>query len=102
MLDKQFHAIKPSIANQVHRDALYAHYIQRQDQSVEALKRDEQKLFPTNFDFSSISGLSNELRLKLATASPSSLAQASRVDGMTPAALTLLLAHIKRAERAVG
>ena len=102
LLEDEFQEIKPTIAEQVHRDAVYAHYIQRQDQSVAALKRDEQKLFPANFEFNSISGLSNELKSKLSAASPSSLAQASRVDGMTPAALTLLLAHIKRAERAVG
>ncbi|WP_406647283.1 tRNA uridine-5-carboxymethylaminomethyl(34) synthesis enzyme MnmG [Aliisedimentitalea scapharcae] len=81
---------------QVERDALYANYISRQMREIEALKKDENVKIPIDFEFSSISGLSNELKFKLAQARPSSLSQAARIDGMTPAALALVLAVIKR------
>ena len=85
---------------QVERDALYANYIERQKQDVEALKRDEQQVIPPTFKYDGIEGLSNELKLKLNAARPANLAQASRIDGMTPAALTLLLAKLRQAKRA--
>jgi len=84
------------IRQQIKRDALYAHYVARQDKDVAALARDEDKLIPQNFDFSQISGLSNELVAKLSAARPASLAHANKVDGMTPAALVLLLSALKR------
>jgi tRNA uridine 5-carboxymethylaminomethyl modification enzyme len=63
------------------------------------LRKDENQEIPANFDYSRIDGLSNELKLKLGRAQPANLSQASRVDGMTPAALTLLLAKMKQAQR---
>ncbi len=83
------------IRTQLERDALYAHYINRQANDVQALKRDENKSIPHDFSYDGIDGLSNELRTKLIAAKPDNLAQASRVDGMTPAALMLILAELK-------
>lgn len=85
-----------NIRIQLERDALYAHYINRQASDVQALKRDEDKSIPRGFSYEDITGLSNELRAKLVAAKPDNLAQASRVDGMTPAALMLILAELKR------
>ncbi len=89
----------PEIGTQVERDALYSNYIDRQRRDAEALKRDAQQSIPTGFDFSEISGLSNEIRQKLIAERPANLAQAGKIDGMTPAALALVLAHLRRAEK---
>ncbi|MEP1929725.1 MAG: FAD-dependent oxidoreductase, partial [Roseibium sp.] len=84
---------------QLERDALYANYIIRQQKDVEALKRDENQRIPIDYAYDDIDGLSNELRKKLSDARPSNLAQAARVDGMTPAALALLLARLRSSDK---
>ncbi len=84
---------------QLEREALYAHYIERQKKDVAALKRDEAHVIPDGFDFEAIQGLSNELRGKLTTIRPRTLGQAGRIDGMTPAALTLLLIKLRQKDR---
>ena len=84
---------------QLEKDALYANYITRQKQDVEMMKRDEAHEIPKGFPFQGIEGLSNELKNKLSAAQPSNLAQASRVDGVTPAALTLILARLRKDKR---
>ena len=84
---------------QVEKDAMYAHYIDRQKRDVEALRRDEMHRIPKDFDYREIPGLSNELKQKLLKARPDTLAQAGRLDGMTPAALALLLARLRRTGR---
>ncbi|MCE8513110.1 tRNA uridine-5-carboxymethylaminomethyl(34) synthesis enzyme MnmG [Ruegeria pomeroyi] len=86
--------------DQVERDALYANYIARQERDVEAMKRDEAMVIPADFSFSSLDGLSNELKQKLTSARPENIAQAGRVEGMTPAALALILARLRRGDRA--
>jgi tRNA uridine 5-carboxymethylaminomethyl modification enzyme len=78
------------------RDALYANYIDRQEREIAALKRDESYLIPRDFEYIGIEGLSNELQQKLERARPENLAQAARLDGMTPAALALLLARLRK------
>ncbi|WP_439141748.1 tRNA uridine-5-carboxymethylaminomethyl(34) synthesis enzyme MnmG [Planktotalea sp.] len=88
------------IAQQVERDALYSNYIARQQKDVDALKRDEAQIIPEDFDYEGIDSLSNELKLKLGRVQPMNIAQAGRVDGMTPAALTLLLAKLRQRKRA--
>ncbi|SHG99882.1 tRNA uridine-5-carboxymethylaminomethyl(34) synthesis enzyme MnmG [Cognatishimia maritima] len=98
-LDPEFLDIEPSIQEQISRDALYANYIQRQQSDVEAVRRDEAQPIPKDFKYDDIEGLSNELKLKLSRATPANLAQAARVDGMTPAALTLLLAKLRQRKR---
>lgn len=87
------------IRAQIEKDALYANYIKRQEQDVAAMKRDEAQRIPPDFSYDGLQGLSNELRLKLERAKPETLGQAARVEGMTPAALTLLLAKLRQMGR---
>lgn len=86
------------IRTQVKRDAQYAYYIDRQKADVDALKRNEQLKIPADMVFEDLGGLSNELKQKLLARQPGNLAEASRIDGMTPAALVRLLAAIRKHE----
>ena len=72
------------------------HYLDRQDADIRAFRRDEALKIPNDLDFSNISGLSNEAKTKLEEGRPATLAAASRISGITPAALTVLLAYVKR------
>jgi len=96
LLNSKLASIETDISDQISKDALYANYIARQAADVALLKKDEGEVIPKSFDYSAVDGLSNELKSKLLSARPENLAQASRIDGMTPAALTLLLALIRR------
>ena len=89
----------PEIRQQVARDALYAQYLHRQQDEAAALKREEATIIPPDFDYSVLRGLSNELTAKLERRRPENMAQAGRIEGMTPAALTLILAHLRKARR---
>lgn len=91
--------IPGSIGAQLKRDALYANYVERQRQDVDALRRDEARRIPRGFEYRDIQGLSAELRDKLEAARPETLAQAGRIEGMTPAALMILLARLRQRER---
>ncbi|RBI84673.1 tRNA uridine-5-carboxymethylaminomethyl(34) synthesis enzyme MnmG [Rhodosalinus halophilus] len=84
---------------QLEREALYANYIERQKRDIDLLRRDEAVSIPEDFDYRALRGLSAELSEKLSRVRPHTLAQAGRIDGMTPAALTLILAAIRKAER---
>ncbi|ARC87202.1 tRNA uridine-5-carboxymethylaminomethyl(34) synthesis enzyme MnmG [Rhodovulum sp. MB263] len=84
---------------QLARDALYVNYIARQTQDVEAMRRDEAQLIPHDFDYEGLDGLSSELKGKLSRVRPETLGQAARIDGMTPAAATLVLARLRQMER---
>ncbi len=86
------------IAEQLAVDARYAAYVHRQEDDVAALKRDAGVRIPAEFDFAAIAGLSNEVRQKLDRHRPETLAQAQRIDGMTPSALMLLAAHLRKRE----
>ena len=99
-LDPSLTEIDELSREQLSRDALYHNYIERQKRDVEAMKRDEDQAIPSDFEFAHIDGLSNELRGKLDRVRPETLGQAGRIDGMTPAALTLLLAKLRQASRA--
>ncbi|MGE8940558.1 tRNA uridine-5-carboxymethylaminomethyl(34) synthesis enzyme MnmG [Leptospira interrogans] len=90
-------ALEPKIAAQLEVDARYASYVKRQDEDVATLRRDEAVAIPLDFDFATIPGLSNEVRHKLTKHRPATVAQAARIDGMTPAALLILLARLKKA-----
>lgn len=90
------------IREQTAIDALYSQYMNRQKSEIAALKREELAKIPPNFVFSGLPGMSTELGLKLAKVKPANLAKAARIEGMTPAALTLILAHIRRAKREVS
>ncbi|RFU13800.1 tRNA uridine-5-carboxymethylaminomethyl(34) synthesis enzyme MnmG [Rhodobacteraceae bacterium W635] len=95
----QVDALDQETKHQLSREALYASYIERQKSDVAALKRDEAQAIPTQFRYDGIDGLSNELRGKLSMIRPETLGQAGRIEGMTPAALTLLLTKIRQHER---
>ena len=101
----EFREIDEDTRDQLAKDALYANYIERQKKDIDALRRDEAQVIPPDFDFSQIEGLSNELKTKLTRSRPSNIAQAGRIDGMTPSALLLLLSRVrslKPGERAAG
>ena len=84
------------IAKQLEIDSLYVHYLDRQDADIRAFRRDEALQIPNDLDFSNIPGLSNEAKVKLEEGRPATLGAASRISGITPAALTVLLAYVKR------
>lgn len=92
-------SLDPEISGQLAKDALYANYIERQERDVAGMKRDENWVIPDAFDYTVLPGLSNELKLKLGRARPQTLGQAARVDGVTPAALTLILAKLRQQKR---
>lgn len=89
-------AIPGGIAEQLAIEATYAGYVQRQDADVRAFRRDAQLALPADLDYDAVPGLSTEVRQKLNTARPATLGAAARISGVTPAALTLLLAHVRR------
>ncbi|MEN3382255.1 MAG: tRNA uridine 5-carboxymethylaminomethyl modification enzyme, partial [Hyphomicrobiales bacterium] len=95
----QLAGIAPAIAQQIETDAKYAVYLGRQDADVAAYRRDESLRLPDDFAYSEMTALSMEVRQKLESVRPQTLGQAGRIDGMTPAALTLLAAHIRRGDR---
>ncbi|WP_418592596.1 tRNA uridine-5-carboxymethylaminomethyl(34) synthesis enzyme MnmG [Ponticoccus sp. (in: a-proteobacteria)] len=98
-LSAAFAEIDEVTGAQIEKEALYANYIDRQSRDVESLRRDENLRIPADFDYDSLSSLSTELKGKLKATRPESLAQAARVDGMTPAALTLVLAKLRQRDR---
>jgi len=87
------------VAEQVATQIKYAGYIDRQQDEIERLHRHEQMAIPDTINYELVDGLSNEIRQKLAQARPATLARASRISGVTPAALSLLLVHLKKRER---
>jgi tRNA uridine 5-carboxymethylaminomethyl modification enzyme len=87
------------IAEQLEIDAKYEVYLSRQAADIAAYRRDESLELPENLDYAELAGLSNEVRQKLAATRPRTVGQAGRMDGITPAALTLLVAHLKRRSR---
>jgi tRNA uridine 5-carboxymethylaminomethyl modification enzyme len=87
------------IRRQVVVDALYAQYADRQSEDIASLRRDEAIEIPDHFSYAAISGLSGELRAKLELRRPDNLAQASVIEGMTPAALLLILAKVRQGRR---
>lgn len=95
----EFAGIDGAIQQQVAIDALYAQYLSRQKDEAAALLREEAAIIPQEFVYLGLPGLSSELGLKLSRVRPGNLADAARIEGMTPAALTLILAHIRKARR---
>ncbi len=77
-------------------DALYSGYLPRQNSDIDALRREDAMLLPVSLDYGSVPSLSHELRQKLSRVRPATLGQATRIDGMTPAALAALLRHVQR------
>ena len=91
-----------AIAEQVEIEGLYAAYLERQSADIEAFRRDENLILPPDLDFDRVGGLSNEVREKLNLGRPATLGAAARISGVTPAALTILLRHVRRGPRAAA
>ena len=89
-------ALPPAVAEQLEIDAKYDVYLSRQAADIDAYRRDEALVLPDHLDYAAIVGLSNEARHKLATNRPRSIGHAAKLEGVTPAALTLLVAHLRR------
>jgi len=94
--------ISPEIRTQIENDALYQQYLDRQQNDVAAMRREEEAVIPDTLAYLGLPGLSGELAVKLHNRRPETLAQAARIEGMTPAALALILAHVKKAKRAAA
>ena len=92
----QIAAWDAEVREQVEIDALYAGYMDRQSADVAAFRRDEDLMLPADLDYAQVGGLSSEVRAKLTDIRPATLGQAGRIEGVTPGALTALLAHTKR------
>jgi len=88
--------LPPAIAEQIEIDGRYAGYIERQEADIRAFRRDEELALPETLDLDAIASLSTEVRQKLRQAKPATLGAAARIPGVTPAALTALLRHVKR------
>ena len=87
--------VPPGVADQIEIEAGYAAYIERQKRDVDALRREERRIIPSNFSYEGLPGLSAELKAKLAARRPANIAQAERIEGMTPAAIMLILSRLK-------
>lgn len=99
LLFPDFAAMPADIKDQTAIDALYAQYLHRQEQDAKLLKREEETLLPENLNYADMPGLSHELAVKLSHHRPATLAHAGRIEGMTPAALTLILAQLRKMQR---
>jgi tRNA uridine 5-carboxymethylaminomethyl modification enzyme len=99
-LNGSFEELDQASVSQLEKEALYANYIERQAKDVALLRKDEELVIPSDFSFADLPGLSTELQNKLLINRPENISQASRIDGMTPAALALLVAKIKSSKRA--
>ncbi|WP_137130618.1 tRNA uridine-5-carboxymethylaminomethyl(34) synthesis enzyme MnmG [Rhizobium sp. FY34] len=89
--------LRKPVSEALQIEAGYSVYLERQQSDIQSVRRDEDRLIPLDFDFSDVSGLSNELKVKLKAVRPRNIAQAAKIDGMTPAALALILALVKKA-----
>ena len=94
-LEPKLIKIDEETLKQIQKDATYVNYLDRQRKNIDTIKKDERVLIPMNLDYNSIQGLSTELKLKLSRARPKNMLQASNIDGITPAALMLVMAKIK-------
>lgn len=94
--------VDPDLAEPLEIEAMYSVYLDRQSRDISAHRREEQRSIPDNFDYSSLPGLSGELKQKLELARPKSIAHASRLEGMTPAAITILLSRLRLHDEAHG
>ena len=86
----------PQVSEQVEIQLKYSGYIDRQKDEIAQMQRQENTPLPTDFDYETVGGLSNEIKAKLQQHRPETLAQAARIQGMTPAAISLLLVHLKK------
>ena len=94
-LEPKLIKIDEETLKQIQKDATYVNYLDRQRKDIDTIKKDERVLIPTDLDYNSIQGLSTELKVKLSRTRPKNMLQASNIDGITPAALMLVMAKIK-------
>ena len=94
-LEPKLIKIDEETLKQIQKDATYVNYLDRQRKDIDTIKKDERVLIPMDLDYNSIQGLSTELKVKLSRARPKNMLQASNIDGITPAALMLVMAKIK-------
>jgi tRNA uridine 5-carboxymethylaminomethyl modification enzyme len=92
-------SLSPDVVEALEAEALYAGYIHRQEADITALRREDGLALPASLDYAAMPSLSSELRHKLLMVRPATLGQASRIDGMTPVALAVILGHVKRRDR---
>ena len=95
-------AAPSNVIDEIEASVKYEGYIKRQKADIERLQRNENTLIPNNIDYKNVVGLSNEVKQKLNEARPESIARASRLPGITPAAISLLMVHIKKHRKAIG
>lgn len=89
-------SMAPEIAEQIEIDAKYAGYLGRQEADIQAFRKDENLVLPSDLDYQAIAALSNEVRSKLSSARPATMGAAARIPGITPAALTALLRYVRK------
>ena len=92
----ELNAIPNTLVRRLEADAKYAVYVDRQQIDIDNFRKAEQLTLPADFDYAALSGLSNELRDKFTAAKPITIGQAGRIEGVTPAALALIAAHLRR------
>ncbi|RUU27147.1 tRNA uridine-5-carboxymethylaminomethyl(34) synthesis enzyme MnmG [Mesorhizobium sp. M6A.T.Ce.TU.016.01.1.1] len=96
----EFGAIDAKTAERLETEAKYSVYLDRQQADVSQIRHEESRLIPASLDFASVPGLSNELKQKMLARQPRSIADAQRMEGMTPAALAIIVAHVRNSEAA--
>lgn len=99
-IDPRFGGISAKTAERLGTEAKYSVYLDRQQSDVAQIRHEESRLIPATVDFANVPGLSNELKQKMKTRQPRSIADAQRMEGMTPAALAIIVAHVRNAEAA--
>jgi tRNA uridine 5-carboxymethylaminomethyl modification enzyme len=92
----ELNSIGATTAAQIEIDAKYAVYLDRQARDIEAFRRDEELMIPDDIDYTALPGLSNEIRHRLQSVRPRTMGQATRIEGITPAAMALLAARLRR------
>ncbi|MER9956675.1 tRNA uridine-5-carboxymethylaminomethyl(34) synthesis enzyme MnmG [Mesorhizobium australicum] len=97
-VDPKFHDVDAKTAERLETEAKYSVYLDRQSTDVAQIRREEARLIPDTVDFAGVPGLSNELKQKMQARRPRSVAEAQRMDGMTPAALAIIIAHVRHWE----
>ena len=98
----ELNEIPANLVRRLEADAKYSVYLDHQAEDVARYRRDDTAILPADLDYARLSGLSNEIKQKFIAARPASLSQARRIEGVTPAALALIAAHARRAERSFG
>ncbi|TIR16553.1 MAG: tRNA uridine-5-carboxymethylaminomethyl(34) synthesis enzyme MnmG [Mesorhizobium sp.] len=99
-VEPRFAVLDAKTAERLETEAKYSVYLDRQQADVAQIRHEESRLIPEGIDFSDVPGLSNELKQKMRTRQPRSIADAQRMEGMTPAALAIIVAHVRNAELA--